>query len=166
MPRKQLISSDEAIEAKGQHTKPCSDCPWARTSLRGWLGSMTSQDWLEVAHGEARVDCHALKGAQCAGIAIYQANVGKRPRNPSTLRLPADREAVFASPPEFLEHHRITGGPVRSPAAPTCHFCPKPGTDDNFCHGCKVYVCDDCGVNLGLMGRHAPEDHLESDEED
>lgn len=33
-------------------------------------------------------------------------NVCKRPRDPDTLRLPADRDAVFASPVAFAAHHK------------------------------------------------------------
>ena len=44
-------------------------------------------------------------GAQCAGAAIYRANVCKSPRDGSLLKLPADRETVFADKSEFWEHH-------------------------------------------------------------
>ena len=104
MNRRQLMSSDDAVDAKAQHTKPCSDCPWARTALNGWLGGMTPEDWLKVAHSDATVDCHTLRGAQCAGIAIYRRNVCKRADRPN-LQLEADRETVFATWAEFLDHH-------------------------------------------------------------
>ena len=102
---KQLISSDQAVHAKRQHKTPCSDCPWARTALNGWLGGAAVEDWLREAHGERQVPCHTLNGAQCAGIAIYRRNVCKSPRNPDALCLPADREKVFSSPMEFTAHH-------------------------------------------------------------
>ncbi len=107
MMKRRLISSAEAIPAKSQHTKPCDDCPWARTALKGWLGSNTAEEWIGAAHGEARVECHSLTGVQCAGIAIYRANNGKLPRDLSILRLPPDESKVFATPTEFLEHHKI-----------------------------------------------------------
>lgn len=88
-----------------QHSKPCSDCPWARKALEGWLGGTSIDEWLAEAHGEARIDCHVLLGPQCAGAAIYRANVLKRPRNPDILRLPADTALVFAGPHEFRAHH-------------------------------------------------------------
>lgn len=52
------------------------------------------------------VECHLLTGAQCAGLAVYRANVVKNPRDRDILRLPANRETVFATPTEFLEHHK------------------------------------------------------------
>lgn len=101
----QLISSDDAVDTDEQITKPCSDCPFARTSLNGWLGESTPQEYLQLAHSDCRIDCHTLKGPQCAGAAIYRTNVAKSPRDPEVLRLPADRERVFATPVQFLKHH-------------------------------------------------------------
>jgi hypothetical protein len=112
--RRQLITANEAQTAKGQHKRPCSDCPWARGALPGWLGDMTAQEWVDAAHGEASAECHTLLGADCAGLAIYRANVAKSPRDPSALRLPADRVAVFASPAEFCQHHARAALPSSS----------------------------------------------------
>ena len=110
MKRRQLITSDEAVETRGQTKRPCSDCPFARASLRGWLGGDSKEQWLQYAHGEFKVDCHTRKNNQCAGLSIYRANVGKLCREPSILVLPEDTDAVFATPDEFLEHHSRVGG--------------------------------------------------------
>ncbi|WP_266032422.1 hypothetical protein [Brucella intermedia] len=104
MKRRQLISSDEAVEGKVQHKKPCSDCPWARTALNGWLGGATPEEWLRTAHSDTYVDCHTIKNQQCAGLAIYRRNVCKRVE-PPLLTLEADKETCFATPTEFKEHH-------------------------------------------------------------
>lgn len=109
MRKRQLVSSEEAVPCSAQIDKPCSDCPWARTALPGWLGSMTSEEWIQAAHDETRIDCHTLVGPQCAGAAIYRANVCKNVRDPSLLKLPKDRDSVFASPTEFKEHHSKLG---------------------------------------------------------
>jgi hypothetical protein len=103
--KRQLISSREAIPAKKQHTKPCSDCPWSRGALPGWLGSLSSDDWITIAHSDSVAECHALTGVHCAGLAIYRANVVKSVRDPAALRLPRDHKAVFSSPVEFKCHH-------------------------------------------------------------
>lgn len=66
---------------------------------------MTAQEWVTAAHGESTIECHTLLGAQCAGSAIYRANVCKLPRDPGTLRLPANRLEVFSSRAEFVAHH-------------------------------------------------------------
>lgn len=105
--KRQLISCDdkEAVLATRQHTKPCSDCPLSRGSLPGWLGSDDPQTWLRMLHGETRIECHTLLGAQCAGAAIYRANVAKLVHDRSQLWLSQDTKAVFANPAEFLKHH-------------------------------------------------------------
>lgn len=108
MTRRQLITSDEAVPATCQHTKACSDCPWSRDSLPGWLGGNTAQEWIGFAHTETLIPCHVLDGAECAGAAIYRRNAGKLVR-PGLLRLPADKDAVFATPMEFLAHHSQDG---------------------------------------------------------
>lgn len=107
--KKVLITYDEATPALRQHTGPCTDCPWARESVQGWLGSNTVDEWLAAAHGEEVIPCHVHDGAQCAGAAIYRANVCKLPRDAEQLRLARDRERVFATPREFKTHHDIFG---------------------------------------------------------
>ncbi len=78
----------------------------ARAALPGWLGGASPEEYRRLAHSDVIVDCHALQGAQCAGMAIYRRNVCKH-IDPPGLRLPADRELVFATPMEFLAHHTI-----------------------------------------------------------
>ena len=102
--RRQLISCDEAFAAEGQHATQCMDCPWGRGSLNRWLGGGSIDNWLTTAHRDHLVECHVLTGAQCAGVAIYRANVCKRTDFP-LLRLPANKALVFATPREFRAHH-------------------------------------------------------------
>jgi hypothetical protein len=105
--RRQLLTTEDAQPATHQHKRPCSDCPWARASLSGWLGGPTVQDWLGEAHGDGRIPCHVHDGAQCAGSAIYRKNICKRVHDPEVLKLPADRVTVFATPMEFAAHHGV-----------------------------------------------------------
>lgn len=44
-----------------------------------------------------------------------------------------------------------------------CYFCGKEVTEDDFCHGCKHYVCQECDEDMPL-GNHCVEDHQEEDE--
>lgn len=67
---------------------------------------MTAEEWIEAVHGEALVDCHTVSNQQCAGSAIYRANVCKSPRRSDVLRLPANTNTVFASMAEFRAHHK------------------------------------------------------------
>lgn len=107
MKRFKLISIAEAVQAKRQHEQPCSDCPWARDALHGWLGGASVEEWLQAAHGDERIDCHVLQGAQCAGAAIFRRNTCKTSRDPEVLVLPRDIVTVFASDAEFADHHTI-----------------------------------------------------------
>lgn len=103
----QLILSCEAKPRKRQHKSPCSDCPWARKAVAGWLGPLTPEEWVELAHSECREYCHTTStNHECAGLAIYRANVFKVLRDPTAFQLPADRVKVFGSPAEFLAHHK------------------------------------------------------------
>lgn len=105
MKQRQLLTVEDAVETKCQHKTPCSDCPWARKAVRGWLGEASKEDWIQSAHGEARIECHTMIPHQCAGAAIYRANVIKSCRDQSILKLPANKSLVFSTPFEFLAHH-------------------------------------------------------------
>lgn len=118
MSRRQLVTVDQAKRVTKQHTTPCSDCPWRRESLPGWLGGMSPEDWVKAAHGDNAIECHTRVGRSgqfihCAGAAIYRANVAKRVREDAwrflkvlPLTLAKDIVKVFATPFEFLKHHR------------------------------------------------------------
>lgn len=105
MKQRKLISSDKAVERKRQHKTPCSDCPWRRDALQGWLGALQPSEWVQVAHGEGTAECHTIVDKACAGLAIYRANVCKSVRDATSMRLPADSVLVFSNPTEFLVHH-------------------------------------------------------------
>lgn len=98
-----LISPDTSP----QHTTPCHECPWRRKALAGWLGPCTAEEWVQHAHGETVMHCHMNDKHQCAGAAIFRANVCKEPRYPTTLTLPADTVKVFGSDVEFIAHHNV-----------------------------------------------------------
>lgn len=104
------IEGEEDVSAT-QHRRPCHDCPWRRSSIPGWTGAVTVENWIEAAMSDAKVACHTKVGLdgkphQCAGIAIYRANVCKLPRDPEVMRLPPDHEAVFGFN-EFQSHHGL-----------------------------------------------------------
>lgn len=104
-----FITAGQAKVTMKQHTSPCSDCPFRRDSAPGWLGGLTVDQWVKLAHGEGEADCHTTKRPddgtyQCAGLAVYRANVGKATRDPNVMRLPPDRTKVFGFG-EFRKHH-------------------------------------------------------------
>lgn len=92
-------------KVRHQHSSPCKDCPFARTAVAGWLGAYSPDQYIAFAHSDHNIECHVINGPQCAGAAIYRANTFKRVELP-LLTLPRDTETVFATPMEFLAHHR------------------------------------------------------------
>ena len=107
--QRKLLTNEDAEPATHQHKRPCTDCPWARTALNGWTGAYTPAQWLQLAHAETSVECHVHLTQQCAGLAIYRANVGKLPRAREILQLPKNKQAVFATPFEYDAHHKMKG---------------------------------------------------------
>lgn len=108
MSRKKLLTYHDAKPRKTQHKLPCSDCPFSRNSLPGWLGNESPEWWMQLAHGEGTSECHT-SDKMCAGLAIYRANVCKSVRDKNALALPPNRKKVFATPMEFLSHHKREG---------------------------------------------------------
>lgn len=108
---RRLVSSDEAEPMKFQHRKPCADCPFTKNALNGWLGANTLREWLAMIHGEAYIDCHCTTNQQCAGAAIFRANLCKTPRHSRALRLEPDNgELVFTTDNQFIAHHTAREG--------------------------------------------------------
>jgi hypothetical protein len=106
----QLKTYKDASATPQQHRKPCVDCPFGRIALQGWLALMTPEEWLLVAHGEGRMECHTMQELsgqpwQCAGAATFRANIYKVARDDSILILPKNKKLVFATDQEFWDHH-------------------------------------------------------------
>jgi hypothetical protein len=113
--RRKLICAAEAKPSKVQHRTPCSDCPFRRDAIPGWLGGKTPMEFVMQAHGEVIYPCHAKIGPQCAGMAIYRANVCKVPRDGRALSLPPNTRTVFAGIREFVAYHSRGLGAARNP---------------------------------------------------
>lgn len=108
-----LPEPDEEFISSVPAGQRCRECPWAKKAAKGWLGAeMTPEQWTQAAHSEALVDCHMRARTQCAGIASYRANVGKKLRTAS-IKPGNKSDEVFGSPQEFITHHR-SGGCVSS----------------------------------------------------
>jgi len=142
---RRLVADDTAVPTREQHRKPCADCPWARASLPGWLGSHTTEEWLQFAHSETYINCHCTTNQACAGAAIYRANVIKTLKDPTALTLPVDKVTVFASPMEFWNHHsqercETCGSKLMLGHLPGNHVR---GDEDERCDKCFTnYVAD------------------------
>lgn len=102
-----FVARGELPAATKRLTRPCTDCPMRRDALPGWLGGASAEEYRQLAHSDIEVDCHVHEGSPCAGMSIYRTNTCKW--QPKELKLPADHEAVFSGPVEFLEHHSQFG---------------------------------------------------------
>ena len=104
---------------KSDRKKPCKECPFSRNNnLTGdkpggaypavYIGQSEGPFWLPC-HMEKEYDgkqTDPSKVNQCAGAAIYRANVGVASKMPKQiLTLPENKEDVFASHAEFLSHY-------------------------------------------------------------
>lgn len=89
--------------------------------MPGWLGEATPQSFIIEISYERPLPCHlsidysraswakdwkaGRIGSMCAGALIMASNMCKLPRDPNFPRMPADRQLVFSSPQEFIDHH-------------------------------------------------------------
>jgi len=114
--------------------KPCKQCPFRRTSARGWLGPWSPTDLLlslkstpfpchlTIKEDNQSVDDPSLQG--CAGAAIFLNQKIERSRCQETAQHqdlckddPVSKEAapgVFNWSQEFIDHHTM---PAKKKAA-------------------------------------------------
>jgi len=102
---RRFTSDEDRLPTAQQHTTPCAGCPWTRKAIAGYLGGYSPEEWIQMVHGEHHIDCHSTTNQQCAGAAIYRANVCKSVKDPEALRLPSNEVTVFSTPMEFLSYH-------------------------------------------------------------
>ncbi len=97
---------------------PCRECPFRRRSMRGWLGSGTSESFMATVLADYPMPCHLtvdyenehwqddLDLAQyCAGALIFFSNICKLSRDPKRPKLPGDSKTIFANVKEFMDYH-------------------------------------------------------------
>jgi hypothetical protein len=113
--------SDKQAEScrKYSRKKPCKECPFSRAIEPGATGGADPSVYVGQAYGPFWLPCHMDKDythatanqkanvlAQCAGAAIFRANVGVEDQMPPWVhQLPADTTLSFASPAELIAHH-------------------------------------------------------------
>lgn len=101
--------------------QPCNECPWRRDAVSGHLGPYDPRKWIRIALSDSPIACHKTivttnppegegswdhpKLRQCRGAAIFRANNGKMPKNPTIDTGPVDTETVFDGVVEFCHHH-------------------------------------------------------------
>ena len=107
-----------------QHTKPCKNCPYLRSSAKGYLGSFSGnpEGFLNGYFAHDKHPCHKQVNYEngkteeninhapsCAGFAIMCKNMSKLPYNKETSNLiklvNIDICNVFGHTNEFIKHH-------------------------------------------------------------
>lgn len=105
--------------------KPCSDCPFRRKAMPGWLGASSPEGFIDCMERDEPLPCHQTidydndpdwllrwvrqgedTGNMCAGALIFMAN--KVQQHPFQ-RMPKDHESVFSNTIEFVRYHREAG---------------------------------------------------------
>jgi hypothetical protein len=96
---------------------PCDACPFGKQAKKKTLGGNVPEVYIGQLHGPFWLPCHqdpnydnkksdpAIVG-QCAGAAIFRANLGINEAMPAQLNIcEADTELSFTSVEEFYKHH-------------------------------------------------------------
>lgn len=113
------IIKEKIPEDSKSMKKPCKDCPFSKSVKPGGLGGSDPAVYVGQGHGPFYLPCHKTcdftdpnwkdnvsDPKQCAGAAIYRANIERDELFPeSLLRLPKD-DSVFGSPEELYAHHK------------------------------------------------------------
>lgn len=103
--------------------KPCNECPFTKTSMRGWLANYTPESLHGIVMSEQPFPCHMLHDEQiewedagtsqypiCAGSLRYMKKGAKQPRNLELKKLVSNLTLNdcknILSIPEFFEHHK------------------------------------------------------------
>ena len=97
--------------------KPCAECPFSRAIAPGGTGGADASVYVGQAAGPFFLPCHmdpkyeenkrSPELLQCAGAAIFRANIGVDYRlPPALLHLSQDHKFVFSTPAELIAHHR------------------------------------------------------------
>jgi hypothetical protein len=105
--------------------QPCSDCPFRRAAMPGWLGAGSPESFIDCMNRDEPLPCHQTidyddpdwlekwsaqeSGSMCAGALIFMANKMQRPRTRGFPTLPPDKVAVFSNTVEFVRYHREAG---------------------------------------------------------
>lgn len=96
--------------------KPCAQCPFSRRTEPGLTGGTCPTVYVGQSIGPFWLPCHMdpkykanrldTDALQCAGAAIFRANIGVTELLPEQLlRLEADTQRVFANFEELIAHH-------------------------------------------------------------
>lgn len=100
--------------------KPCNECPFRTSSLKGWLGGETPEDTFNHVVGEGDFACHMTRHkkekdmSRCKGSMLFLRKMAKMPKFNRKL---ADalkkidyqeaKESNILARNEFIKHHTL-----------------------------------------------------------
>ncbi len=102
--------------------KSCNECPFTKTSLKGWLADYTAQELHNIVMNENPFPCHLTHNNNigwheagteqyplCMGALKYMKKACKLPRNIELAKIikaiPYNELDNILSVPEFFKHH-------------------------------------------------------------
>ena len=98
--------------------KPCNECPFSKTIEPGFTGGSDPSVYIGQGHGSFWLPCHKdcdfddpdwkkdTSVQQCAGAAIYRANIERDHLMPKMLHRLPKSDLAFESPEELYAHHK------------------------------------------------------------
>lgn len=109
---------DTIPEESKTMVKPCKDCPYSKTVIPGGLGGAKPEVYIGQGHGPFYLPCHktcdfsdpnwkdnVTTPKQCAGAAIYRANIERADLFPNSLLKLPKNASVFETPEQLYSHH-------------------------------------------------------------
>ena len=84
--------------------RPCSNCPFKKDTMKGWLGKDRMTDILK----SPGFTCHKKSDKQCAGHMLIKGQDNEFVALASRMGLDTQlkgRESVFETIPECIDHH-------------------------------------------------------------
>lgn len=77
--------------------QPCKECPFRKTSMRGWLGGLTAKETSDYVLDEADFACHMTRHkedhlmSRCKGSQLFLIHHCKRPKKNEPLSRALER---------------------------------------------------------------------------
>ena len=99
--------------------EPCRECPFKKSSFKGWLGGLTAQETHDLVLDEANFACHMTRKkpdaqmSRCKGSQLFLIHHCKLPKKNEALRIALQQTKKEGHDIElylgfdFLQHHSV-----------------------------------------------------------
>ena len=89
--------------------KPCSNCPFRKDSLKGWLGEQRITEILKADSFTCHKTTDSKQLLQCAGHMITKGNDNQFVSTANSLKIDlklSGKELLFQSEKQLINHHK------------------------------------------------------------